>query len=113
MTAPGTITEAPVIAGSGGTAAASTLPLWRKARKFGTGFGIAIANGDLATVIVRSRPSGSSVIASAVIRNFASRPAAEWGAELFSFLRAAGEARLAATLMLPREEVIVRTVRLT
>ena len=90
----------------------STLPLWRKARRFGTGFGIAIANGDLETVIVRSRPSGSTVVASAAIRNFATRPAAEWGAELLGFLRAAGEPHLAATLVLPREEVIVRTVRL-
>ncbi len=112
MTAPGTITETPVAAGGGIAATDSTLPLWRKARRFGTGFGIAIANGDLETVIVRSRPSGSSVVASAVIGNFASRPAAEWGAELLSFLSAAGEPHLAATIVLPREEVIVRTVRL-
>ena len=88
------------------------MPLWRRARKFGTGFGIAIANGDLETVIVRSRPSGSAVVASAVIGNFATRPAAEWGAELLGFLRAAAEPHLAATIVLPREEVIVRTVRL-
>ena len=93
-------------------AAASALPLWRRVRKFGTGFGIAIANGNLETVIVRSRPSGSAVAASAVIGNFATRPAAEWGAELLGFLSAAGEPHLAATIVLPREEVIVRTVRL-
>jgi Tfp pilus assembly protein PilN len=110
MTAPGTITETPV--SSSGIAPASPLPLWRRARRFGTGFGIAIANGDLETVIVRSRPSGSTVVASAVIGNFATRPAAEWGAELLGFLRAAGEPHLAATIVLPREEVIVRTVRL-
>ena len=62
--------------------------------------------------IVRSRPSGSSVVASAIIRNFASRPAAEWGSELLRFLATAGEPHLAATIVLPREEVIVRTVRL-
>ncbi len=113
MTAPGTITETPVQALSIGTAtAASPLPLWRRVRRFGTGFGIAISNGDLETVIVRSRPSGSTVAASALIRNFASRPAAEWGAELLSFLSSAGEPHLAATIVLPREEVIVRTVRL-
>lgn len=110
MTASGTITETPVSAS--GVASNSPLPLWRRLRRFGTGFGIVIANGDLETVIVRSRPSGSTVVASAVIANFATRPAAEWGAELFSFLRAAGEPQLAATIVLPREEVIVRTVRL-
>jgi Tfp pilus assembly protein PilN len=112
MTAPGTITETPLSAPSGSTASASPLPLWRRARRLGTGFGIAIANGDLETVVVRSRPSGSTTVASAVIRNFASRPAAEWGAELLTFLRSAGEPHLAATIVLPREEVIVRAVRL-
>jgi Tfp pilus assembly protein PilN len=112
MTAPGTITETPVSAASGIAAAASPLPLRRRVRRFGTGFGIAIANGDLETVIVRSRPSGSTAIASALIRNFASRPAAEWGAELLTFLRSAGEPHLAASIVLPREEVIVRAVRL-
>jgi Tfp pilus assembly protein PilN len=113
MTAPGTITETPAaVSARTDAAAASALPLWRRVRKFGTGFGIAIANGDLETVIVRSRPSGSVVAASAVIGNFATRPAAEWGAELLGFLSAAGEPHLAATIVLPREEVIVRTVRL-
>ncbi len=84
----------------------------RRLRIFGTGFGIAISNTDLEAVIVRSRPSGSVVVASAVIGNFAARPAAEWGAELLQFLAAAGEPHLAATIVLPREEVIVRTVRL-
>jgi Tfp pilus assembly protein PilN len=84
----------------------------RRLRIFGTGFGIAVTNADLEAVIVRSRPSGSVVVASAVIGNFATRPAAEWGAELLQFLVGAGEPHLAATVVLPREEVIVRTVRL-
>ncbi len=84
----------------------------RRLRIFGTGFGIAVTNADLEAVIVRSRPSGSVVVASAVIGNFAARPAAEWGAELLQFLASAGEPHLAATVVLPREEVIVRTVRL-
>src|SRR6185437_8559666 len=111
MTAPGTITDT-ALATAGNGVSGPALPLWRRARRFGTGFGIAIANGDLEAAIVRSRPSGSTLVASALIRNFVSRPAAEWGAELLSFLRAAGEPQLAATIVLPREEVIVRTVRL-
>jgi len=110
MTSPETISEVPV------TTALSARPTaaspWHRARNFGTGFGIAIANGDLEALIVRSRPSGSTLLASATIRSFATRPAAEWGAELLKFLASAGEPYLAATLVLPREEVIVRTVRL-
>jgi len=84
----------------------------RRARIFGTGFGIAIAGANLEAVIVRSRPSASAVSASTVITGFSSRPAAEWGSELLRFLAGAGEPQLAATVVLPREEVIVRTVRL-
>ena len=112
MTAPGTITETPIAANGGIDAARSALPLWRRARRLGTGLGIAISNGDLEAAIVRSRPSGSTLTASARIRSFASRPASEWGSELLTFLRSAGEPQLAATIVLPREEVIVRTVRL-
>jgi Tfp pilus assembly protein PilN len=88
------------------------VPSWRRMLLFGTGFGIAISNGDLEAVIVRSRSTGPTVIGSTSIRNFQSRPAAEWGSELLRFLAAAGESQLAATVVLPREEVIVRTVRL-
>jgi Tfp pilus assembly protein PilN len=88
-------------------------PALRRARIFGTGFGIAIAGLNLEAVIVRSRPSASAVAASSVITGFSSRPAAEWGSELLRFLAGAGEPQLAATVVLPREEVIVRTVRLT
>jgi Tfp pilus assembly protein PilN len=88
------------------------VPFLRRIRIFGTGFGISIADGDLEASIVRSRPSGSAIVASTVIRNFQGRPAAEWGAELSQFLAWAGEPHLAATIVLPREDVIVRTVRL-
>jgi hypothetical protein len=99
------VTETPL----GSTA---RVPAWRRLRIFGTGFGVAVSNGDLEAVIVRSRPSGSSIEASVTVRNFAARPAAEWGAELLRFLKEAAEPHLAATLVLPREEVIVRTARL-
>src|SRR5450631_1640918 len=104
MTASETIATVPAVN--------TSLPVWRKLRIFGTGFGASIAQGDLQAVIVRSRPSGSHLVESTLIRGFASRPAAEWGSELSSFLATAGEPHLAVTLVLPREEVIVRTVRL-
>jgi len=85
---------------------------WRRAMVFGTGFGIAIGERHLEAAIARSRPSGATLVASTVITDFRNRPAAEWGAELLAFLAAAGESRRAATVLLPRGEVIVRTVTL-
>jgi hypothetical protein len=88
------------------------LPFWRRAMAFGTGFGIAIGERDLEAAIVRARPSGATPIATTTIHDFRNRPAAEWGAELLRFVTAAGETRLAATVLLPRNEVVVRTVSL-
>jgi Tfp pilus assembly protein PilN len=88
------------------------LPFWRRALVFGTGFGIAIGERNLEAAIVRARPSGVTPIATATIHDFRNRPAAEWGAELLRFVTAAGESRLAATVLLPRNEVVVRTVSL-
>jgi Tfp pilus assembly protein PilN len=105
-----TASETPVVASP--PAVAAVLPAWRRALVFGFGFGLAIGERDLEAVIARARPSGPALVASATIRDFHSRPAAEWGAELLKFLAAAGESGLAATVLLPRDEVIVRTVSL-
>ncbi len=51
-------------------------------------------------------------MATATIHDFRNRPAAEWGAELLKFVHAAGETRLAATVLLPRADVVVRTLSL-
>lgn len=90
----------------------SPLPVWRRALAFGTGFGIAIGERNLEVAIVRARPSGATPVATATIRDFRNRPAAEWGAELLKFVAAAGESRLAATVLLPRSELVVRTLNL-
>jgi Tfp pilus assembly protein PilN len=90
----------------------AALPLWRRVRAFGTGFGIAIGERNLEAAIVRARPSGATLLATTTIHDFRNRPAAEWGAELLKFVTAAGETRLAATVLLPRTEVIVRGVSL-
>lgn len=79
---------------------------------FGTGLGINIAGDNLEVAIARSRSGGPRLSGSTVIHDFRHRPAAEWGAELSRFLTAAGEPQLAATLVLPRDEVIVRTLQL-
>jgi hypothetical protein len=111
MTAPETVTpaQAPTLA----PARLSGTPHSKRWLVFGTGFGIAIGTKNLDAVIVRSRPFGPTLAGSATIQDFRTRPAAEWGAELTRFLAAAGESRLAATVLLPREEVIVRTLQFT
>ena len=88
------------------------LPFWRRSLAFGTGLGIAMDERNLEAAIVRARPSRATLIATATIRDFRNRPAAEWGAELLRFVASAGETRLAATVLLPRSEVIVRTISL-
>lgn len=87
-------------------------PFWRRALAFGTGLGIAIGERHLDVAIVRARPSGATLLAITTIEDFRNRPAAEWGAEIHKLVTTAGESRLAATLLLPRSEVIVRTVNL-
>jgi Tfp pilus assembly protein PilN len=105
-----TASETPLVTST--PAASVELPPWRRALVFGAGFGLAIGERHLEAAIARARPSGPAIVAAATIRDFRSRPAAEWGAELLKFLAAAGESGLAATVLLPRDEVIVRTVSL-
>jgi len=83
-----------------------------KAFLFGTGLGIAIGEQDLELSVVRVRPGGPHMLATATVKEFRTRPAAEWGTELLGFLGAAGEPKLSATVLLPRSEVIVRTLQL-
>ena len=90
----------------------AVLPIWRRALVFGTGLGIAIGERNLDVAIVRSRAAGPTQFAGKTIDDFRNRPAAEWGAELSRYIAAAGGAGLAATVLLPRNEVIVRTLSL-
>ena len=84
----------------------------RRMLVFGTGFGIAIGKRNLEVAIVRSRASGPSLLGVTSIVDFRSRPAAEWGAELLGFLAGANARYLTATVVLPREETIVRTLKI-
>src|SRR5215467_6104436 len=84
----------------------------RKLLAFGSGVGIEIGATDLTIVVARVRPNGVRVPGRMVIEDYASRPAAEWGAEYARFLKASGAERVSATVLLPRREVIVRHVAL-
>jgi len=79
---------------------------------FGSGIGIEISGKDLEITAVRVRPNGIGVLGAQTIRDFAQRPAAEWGKEYARFLEDAGVAHLAATVLLPRREIIVRQIAL-
>lgn len=84
----------------------------RKWLAFGTGLGIEVRDQELQVTIVRVRPSQTGVLGSATVTDYRARPAAEWGAELSAFLRKLGAAHIAATVLLPRQEIIVRLVNL-
>ncbi len=79
---------------------------------FGAGIGVEIGDEDLNIAIVRVRPSGASVLGTTAVRQFRERPAAEWGVEYAGFLRQHGAAHLSATVLIPRRDVIVRTINL-
>ncbi len=84
----------------------------RKLLAFGSGIGIEIGPQSLEVVATRVRPSQIVVLGRLVIENFANRPAAEWGGEYARFTSSLGIGHLAATVLLPRREVIVRQVAL-
>ena len=80
----------------------------RKLLAFGTGVGIEIGEQVLTASIVRVRPSASHTVATLTIADFENRPAAEWGAEYAAFLKKHGARHLAAHVLLPRRELVVR-----
>jgi type II secretory pathway component PulL len=84
----------------------------RKWLAFGTGVGIEIRDNELQVTVVRVRPSETGVLGSAMVTDYRNRPASEWGIELSAFLKKLGAAHIAATVLLPRHEVIVRQLSL-
>ncbi|MGA2150410.1 MAG: PilN domain-containing protein [Bryobacteraceae bacterium] len=84
----------------------------RKLAAFGSGVGIQIGERDLEIVAVRVRLARVRVLGFLRVDDFASRPAAEWGAEYAAMLKSRGVSYLGATVLLPRHEVIVRHLAL-
>ena len=79
---------------------------------FGSGVGIEIGAQHLEVTAARVRPYGIDVLGATTIRDFGQRPAAQWGLEYARFLQEAGASHLAATVLLPRRETIVRQIAL-
>jgi Tfp pilus assembly protein PilN len=87
-------------------------PPFRKWLALGTGVGIEMGREDLIVTVVRLRPSGVRVLGELTIPRFREQPAAEWGENYAAFLEKLGVRYLAATILLPRDEVTVRQVQL-
>lgn len=87
-------------------------PALRAMLRFGTGVGIAVEHGCLEVCVVRVRPGSARLTGCLQIERFRERPASEWGAEMASFLESHQAAHLAAWLVIPHEEVVVRSLRL-
>ncbi len=85
-------------------------PTVRRWLAFGTGVGIEVGPVDLTVSVVRARPSGAELLESRVIAGFRERPAVEWGREYAEFVKKFSAGHIAAVVMVPRSEVIVRTM---
>ncbi|MBL8175025.1 MAG: hypothetical protein JNK48_10160, partial [Bryobacterales bacterium] len=79
---------------------------------FGTGVGIELGPDRLRVAIVKVRPGGVDLLAVHTIEDYAKRSAADWGNEYASFLRRHAAAHLAAAVLLPRRDLMVRIVSL-
>jgi len=77
---------------------------------FGTGVGIEVAGKDLKVTVARVRPQGTKIVGELEIPAFREKTAAEWGDQYLHFLRSVGVSHQAATVLLPREAIIVRQV---
>ncbi|MDA1312028.1 MAG: pilus assembly protein PilM [Acidobacteria bacterium] len=85
---------------------------FKKLFRIGTGCGIEIRGDDLLVIAAKSRPNGVSVIGRKLLAGFRERPPREWGGEYAAFLKDLGLSHLAATVTIPRGDVIVRQIQL-
>jgi hypothetical protein len=88
----------------------------RKWAAIGSGAGLEIAgprgSESLRITAVRVRPSGARVLGGFTVEDFEHQPAAAWGADYAAFLSKLGIRHVAANVVLPRHEVIVRQLSL-
>jgi hypothetical protein len=88
----------------------------RKFAALGSGAGLEIVgprgSESLRVSAVRVRPQGARVLGSFTVEDFEHQPAAAWGAGYAAFLGKLGIRHVAANVVLPRHEVIVRQLAL-
>lgn len=83
-------------------------PTW--ALLSGKGVGVEIGANDLLVTIADVRPGKVEAVASHRVADFRQRPAVEWGREFAAFLSKHRAGHVAAVVLLPRRDVIVRTL---
>jgi Tfp pilus assembly protein PilN len=87
---------------------------FKKFLAFGSGIGIEITGTRGAETLricaAKVRPTGAKVLGGFSIENAAQQPAAEWGQAYLAFQKKLGLRHVAATVLLPREDVILRQV---
>jgi Tfp pilus assembly protein PilN len=83
---------------------------------FGSGVGIQISGPkgaeSLHIAAVRVRPSGARVLGGFTVEDFPHQPAGVWGTDYAAFLSKLGLKHVAATVLLPRQDVILRQIAL-
>jgi hypothetical protein len=88
----------------------------RKLLAFGSGLGIEISGPRGAETLdiaaVRVRPGGAKVLGTLRIENFPQHPAGVVGTDIASFAKKLGLGHVVATVLLPRQDVIIRTLSL-
>ena len=84
----------------------------REMNRWAAGCGIAVRGDVLVAIVVRLRAGGPVVLGRTRIPRFRQRPPLEWGSEHEAFLRNLGLEHLAATLCIPRDETVFRTLNL-
>src|SRR4051812_29469974 len=88
----------------------------RKWLAFGSGIGIQIAgphgSESLHIAAARVRPNGARLLDRFTISDFPHRPAGAWGTDYNAFVRKLDLRYVAATVLLPRQDVIVRQLTL-
>lgn len=87
-------------------------PPVRLLARFGTGVGISAEGRDLEICVARVRPRQARLLGCVRIERFREKPASLWGREVAALLASLHASHLAAWLVLPRHEVIVRHLRL-
>src|SRR4051812_11219119 len=77
---------------------------------YGSGVGIEVGERHLHITALRLRPSGARILGTLTIENYAEAKAAEWGAQYSAFVKKSGLAHVAATVTIPRRDVIFRQI---
>ncbi len=84
----------------------------QKWRSIGTGLGVEVGPQNLEFALTIVRPNGICIIDALTIARYRERPAAEWGADFQAFLNKNKISHTSATVVLPMQDCISRSLPL-